>query len=108
MVEPLLTALWHSEFQCRLNLYRTAIILLADISLEFGMTKRCRRILEEIMPQVIWRLLDWCSFIAVSELCVQMITGGDLEQRAFACFTFARCIMAASDIPSMFHKFIKL
>ena len=53
-IEQLLTALWHSEFQCRLNLYRTGVILLADISLEFGMTKRCRRILEEIMPQVRW------------------------------------------------------
>ena len=45
-------ALWHSEFQCRYGSYRTAIILLADVGLEFGMTKRCKRILEEIMPQV--------------------------------------------------------
>jgi len=79
-IEQLLTALWHSEFQCRLNLYRTGIISLADIGLEFGMTKRCRKILEEIMPQV--------------------ITGGDLEQRGMACFTFARCIIAAADTTS--------
>jgi anaphase-promoting complex subunit 5 len=51
-VEQLLRALWHSEFQCRYGSYRTAIILLADVGLEFGMTKRCKRILEEIMPQV--------------------------------------------------------
>ena len=51
-VEQLLRALWHSEFQCRYGSNRTAIILLADVGLEFGMTKRCKRILEEIMPQV--------------------------------------------------------
>jgi hypothetical protein len=51
-VEQLLKALWHSEFQSRYGSYRTAIILLADVGLEFGMTKRCKRILEEIMPQV--------------------------------------------------------
>lgn len=75
-VEPLLRALWHAEFQCRLGLYRTGIILLADVCLDFGMTERCRRILEEILPQV--------------------ITGGDLEQRGTACYTFARCILASS------------
>ena len=51
-VEQLLRALWHSEFQCRYGSYRTGIILLADIGLEFGMTKHCKRILEEVMPQV--------------------------------------------------------
>ena len=51
-VEQLLRALWHSEFQCRYGSYRTAIILLADVGLEFGLTRRCKRILEEIMPQV--------------------------------------------------------
>ncbi|KAI9458485.1 hypothetical protein F5148DRAFT_1001378 [Russula earlei] len=76
-VEQLLRALWHSEFQCRYGSYRTAIILLADVGLEFGMTKRCRRILEEIMPQV--------------------IDGDDLERRALACFTLARCIIAAAE-----------
>lgn len=52
MVEKLLVALWHAEFQCRYGLYRSGLILLADIALEFGMTKKSRRILEEIMPQV--------------------------------------------------------
>lgn len=51
-VEPLLRALWHAEFQSRLGLYRTGVILLADICLDFGMTERCRQMLEEIMPQV--------------------------------------------------------
>ncbi|KAH8980949.1 hypothetical protein EDB86DRAFT_2978203 [Lactarius hatsudake] len=47
------------------------------IGLEFGMTKHCKRILEEIMPQ--------------------LIDGDDLEQRALACFTLARCIIAAGE-----------
>jgi anaphase-promoting complex subunit 5 len=51
-IEQLLKALWHSEFHGRLNLYRTAIILFADVSLEFGLTKRSRDVLEAIMPQV--------------------------------------------------------
>jgi len=76
-VEQLLRALWHSEFRCRYGSYRTGIILLADIGLEFGMTKHSKRILEEIMPQV--------------------IDGDDLEQRALACFTLARCVIAAGE-----------
>lgn len=76
-IQPLLTSLWHSEFQQRYESYRPGIILLADIGLEFGLTKWCRKILEEIMPQ--------------------LITGDDLEQRAFACFTLSRCIIAAAD-----------
>jgi len=76
-IELLLTALWHAEFQGRYGLYRTAIILLADVALEFGMTKWCRRILEEIMPQI--------------------VNGNELEQRALASFTLARCILAAGD-----------
>lgn len=76
-VEHLLRALWHSEFLCRFNFYRTGIILLADVGLEFGMSKRSRQILEEIIPQV--------------------INGEDLEQRAVACLTFARCIILAGD-----------
>jgi len=84
-VEHLLRALWHSEFQCRYGSYRTAIILLADVGLEFGMTKRCKRILEDIMPQV--------------------IDGDDLEQRALACFNLARCIIAADErSPDSIHE----
>ncbi|KAJ7156003.1 hypothetical protein C8R43DRAFT_998757 [Mycena crocata] len=76
-MDGLLTTLWHSEFLGRLNLYRTGIILLADVGLDYGMTKRSRRILDEIMPQI--------------------ISGQDLEQRAFACFTLARCMIVAGD-----------
>lgn len=76
-VEPLLKALWHAEFQGRYGLYRTALVILADVGLEFGMTQWCRRIIDEIMPQV--------------------ISGAELEQRALACFTLARCIIAAGD-----------
>ena len=51
-VEDLLRALWHSEFLCHFDSYRIGIILLADIGLEFGMSRRCQQILDEIMPQV--------------------------------------------------------
>ncbi|KAI0695904.1 hypothetical protein BC835DRAFT_1272629 [Cytidiella melzeri] len=77
VIQPLLTSIWHSEFQQRYACYRPGIILLADVALEFGMSRWCRRIMEELMPQV--------------------IAGDDLEQRAFACFTLARCIIAAGD-----------
>jgi len=58
-VEKLLTSLWHSEFQFRLNYYRVGIALLADVGMEFGMTERCRKILDEIMPQVRSFMLPW-------------------------------------------------
>lgn len=51
-VEQLLKAIWHAEFLSHYGLYRTAVLLLADVGLEFGMTKWCRRIADEIMPQV--------------------------------------------------------
>ena len=51
-VEPLLTALWHAEFQQRFGLCRTALALLADVGLEYGMTRWCRRVVEELLPQV--------------------------------------------------------
>ncbi|KAG6879514.1 hypothetical protein C0992_001847 [Termitomyces sp. T32_za158] len=75
-VDQLLKALWHSEFLTRFGEYRTGIILLADVSIEFRLPERSQRILEEVMPQI--------------------INGSDLEQRAFACFTLARSIIAAS------------
>ncbi|KZV72911.1 hypothetical protein PENSPDRAFT_674774 [Peniophora sp. CONT] len=76
-IERLLTALWHAEYQFRFNYYRTGMIMLADIGLEFGMTKRSQEIVESILPQV--------------------IAGDDLEQRALACFTYARCTLAAAE-----------
>lgn len=51
-VEPLLNVVWHAEFQQRFGSYRTALVLLADVGLEYGMTKWCRRLIEDIMPQV--------------------------------------------------------
>ncbi|KAI0831217.1 hypothetical protein BC628DRAFT_1407751 [Trametes gibbosa] len=76
-VDQLLTALWHAEYQGRYAIYRTAIILLADVGLEFGMTKWSRRILDEVMPQI--------------------MSENDLEQKGFALFTLARCTIAAGD-----------
>lgn len=55
MVDKLLVALWHAEFQCRYGLYRTGLIMLADISMEFGLSQRARRMVEDIMPQVTLR-----------------------------------------------------
>lgn len=52
MVDKLLVALWHAEFQCRYGLYRTGLVMLADISMEFGLSQKARRMVEGIMPQV--------------------------------------------------------
>lgn len=52
-IERLLTALWHAEYQFRFNYYRTGMIMLADIGLELGMTKRSQQIVESILPQVL-------------------------------------------------------
>lgn len=101
-IEHLLKALWHSEFLCRFNLYRTAIILLADIGLEFGITRRSRQILEEIMPQV-------SNILHIPYLVLRMskiINGDDLEQRAVACFTLARCIIVAEGSTRKFFPWI--
>jgi len=73
MVDKLLVALWHAEFQCRYGLYRIGLIMLADVSMEFGLSQKARRMVEDVMPQI--------------------IQGGDLEQRAYSCFTLARCII---------------
>ena len=53
MVDKLLVALWHAEFQCRYGLYRTGLIMLADISMEFGLSQKARRMVEDVIPQVI-------------------------------------------------------
>ncbi|KAJ8083776.1 hypothetical protein PM082_002542 [Marasmius tenuissimus] len=76
-IEPLLTALWHSEFLFRLHYYRTGMVLLADVGLEFGLSRRCKHLIEDIMPQI--------------------ITGKDIEQRALASFTLARCTFACAE-----------
>lgn len=76
-VEALLKGLWEAEFLQRYGLYRVALVMLADLGLEYGMTKWCRRLVEEILPQV--------------------ISGDEIELRAYTCFTYARCIIAAGD-----------
>lgn len=58
MVDKLLVALWHAEFQCRYGLYRTGLIMLADISMEFGLSQKAQRMVEDIMPQVASRSRD--------------------------------------------------
>ncbi|KAJ3998566.1 hypothetical protein F5050DRAFT_1869137, partial [Lentinula boryana] len=73
--EQLLKTLWHSEFLFRIQHYRVAIILLADAGLQLGLSKSSQRMIEDILPQI--------------------MTGNDIETRAFAAFTLARCIIAA-------------
>lgn len=58
MVDKLLVALWHAEFQCRYGLYRIGLIMLADVSMEFGLSQKARRMVEDVMPQVIPRNWD--------------------------------------------------
>ena len=58
------------------------------------MTKRCKRILEEIMPQVSGPIIGRRTILMD---CSKVINGDDLEQRALACFTLARCIIAADE-----------
>lgn len=57
-LEGLLETLWNTEFLGRMDLYRTAILMLADYGIEFGMSKRSKRIVGEILPQV--RLVLLC------------------------------------------------
>ncbi|KAF5385526.1 hypothetical protein D9757_005432 [Collybiopsis confluens] len=72
-MEQLLRTLWHSEFLFRMHHYRAAIVLLADVGLHFGLSKRSQRMIEDMMPQI--------------------IIGSDVELRGFAAFTLARCII---------------
>lgn len=52
VVDHLLRALWEAEYQGRFSLYRLGIVLLADVGLEFMMTKWSTSILDDVMPQV--------------------------------------------------------
>lgn len=74
---PLLRGLFAAEFRGHWVLYRIGIILLADSAIDLGMPKYGRRILDEIMPQI--------------------LPGDDLEIRAFACYILSRCIIASSE-----------
>ncbi|KAI6127633.1 hypothetical protein EDD16DRAFT_1552061 [Pisolithus croceorrhizus] len=76
-MQPLLQSLWNSGFQGRFPLYRLGIILLADVGLEFGMSKHCQSLMEGILPQ--------------------LLPGHEIEHRALACYTLGRCIIASFD-----------
>ncbi|KAG8713734.1 hypothetical protein FRC08_012891 [Ceratobasidium sp. 394] len=75
-LQPLLDALWTTEFRGTWNLYRTAVALLADLGIGLGMARSGREFLEECMSQI--------------------LNGDDLEQRGYACFTLAKCIMTSA------------
>ncbi|KAG8696604.1 hypothetical protein FRC09_008360 [Ceratobasidium sp. 395] len=75
-LQPLLDALWTTEFRGTWNLYRTAVALLADLGIGLGMARSGREFLEECMSQV--------------------LNGDDLEQRGYAYFTLAKCIMTSA------------
>ncbi|KIY50891.1 hypothetical protein FISHEDRAFT_37690 [Fistulina hepatica ATCC 64428] len=76
-IEKLLVALWHSEFLCHFDEYRTAMIMLADVGIDFGIAVRSQQILEELLPQV--------------------LDGDNLEQRALSLVSLARCILITDD-----------
>ncbi|KAG8966350.1 hypothetical protein FRC03_012147 [Tulasnella sp. 419] len=71
-----LDVLWNTQFRGLHAYHRVAVVLLAEISIEFGMATRGKRIIEEILPII--------------------LNGDDLELRAHACYTLARCIMVGS------------
>lgn len=56
------------------------------------MSKRAQRILDEIMPQVY--ILFKKNSLSICLQFIQIISGNDIEQRAFACFILARCILS--------------
>lgn len=75
-LQPLLDALWTTEFRGTWSLFRTGIALLADMGIGLGMARSGRDFLEECMAQI--------------------LNGDDLEQRGYACFTLAKCIMTSA------------
>ncbi|KIO27468.1 hypothetical protein M407DRAFT_23283 [Tulasnella calospora MUT 4182] len=72
----ILDALWSSEYRGTWTYHRLAVVQLAEVSTEFGMAARGRRIIEGCLPQI--------------------LNGDDIEIRAYACHTLARCIIAES------------
>ncbi|KAG1890961.1 armadillo-type protein [Suillus subluteus] len=80
-IQPLLQALWQAEFQGRFPLYRLGMTFLADVGLEFGMSYHCQQLILGIMPQI--------------------LSGQEMEHRAFANHTLARCMIASMDSSSM-------
>ncbi|KAF8487636.1 hypothetical protein JB92DRAFT_2759103 [Gautieria morchelliformis] len=76
-IPPLLRGLFAAEFRGHWPTYRIGIALLADLALDLEMRKYGRKILDEVMPQI--------------------MPGDDIEVRAFACYIYSRCIIASSD-----------
>ncbi|KAB5594123.1 hypothetical protein CTheo_2460 [Ceratobasidium theobromae] len=75
-LQPLLDALWTTEFRGTWKWYRIGIALLADVGIGLGMARSGREFLEECMSQI--------------------LNSDDLEQRGYACFTLAKCIMTSA------------
>ncbi|KZV91078.1 hypothetical protein EXIGLDRAFT_770244 [Exidia glandulosa HHB12029] len=71
--EPLLTALGEAKATGNWALYRVGVVMLADWGLNMGMVSTVRETLEECLPQ--------------------LMSGEDVEQRAYAEYTYARCLL---------------
>ncbi|EJD53043.1 hypothetical protein AURDEDRAFT_157608 [Auricularia subglabra TFB-10046 SS5] len=71
--EPLMTALGEAKASGHWALYRVGVVMLADIGLDSGIASTVRETLEECLPQ--------------------LMLGEDLEQRAYAAYTYARCLL---------------
>ncbi|KAF9521057.1 hypothetical protein BS47DRAFT_1357008 [Hydnum rufescens UP504] len=75
-IKPLMEAIWSAEFRGMYSYYRIAVVLLADVGLELGLAHSGRALIEEVLPQ--------------------LLLGDDLELRAYASLTYARCILAGA------------
>ncbi|KAF8333978.1 uncharacterized protein EI90DRAFT_3153365 [Cantharellus anzutake] len=75
-VQPLMEAVWSSEFRGMFQYYRIAVVLLADIAIDLGLPKSGQHMIEEVLPQIL--LAD------------------DLELRAYGSLTYARLMMAGA------------
>ncbi|KZT59757.1 hypothetical protein CALCODRAFT_175597 [Calocera cornea HHB12733] len=76
-LSPVLTAATLTEYACNWQMHRTALIMIADLGIGLGMAPSGQRLIEEQLPQI--------------------LRGDDLEQRAYGCFTLARCMIANAD-----------
>ncbi|EJU05779.1 hypothetical protein DACRYDRAFT_113825 [Dacryopinax primogenitus] len=76
-MSPILTAATLTEYACNWHTHRTALIMIADLGIGLGMAPSGQRLIEEHLPQI--------------------LRGDDLEQRAYACFTLARCMIANAE-----------
>ncbi|KAF8321656.1 hypothetical protein DL93DRAFT_2093642 [Clavulina sp. PMI_390] len=76
-IKPLMEAIWSAEIRGMIGYYRTAVVLLADICIDLDLSHTCVGWLEEILPGV--------------------LLGNDLELRAYASVTYARCLIASCE-----------